>query len=748
LHPIPWYRRLETRVAGGISLLVALSLAAVILATTLAVKKRALDSATESLASAQTVFYHLAADRQAFASAQAGLVTALPVFRSHMSDARLAADLAQLQVLGEEYRGLMKADFCIVADRDGRWTARPGWTGSGEPPDALRQSISTATAGRGGRAVVGLGARLFLVVSEPARFGDEVLGTLTAGFALDDALARRLAQETGWEVNLVTGGRLAASSLAGVDRESLAALVAAGDPRFRSGAKAAVQPIGAGTYTVGVSPLSPEPSQRDAGSLILLQDWTATAAFVARSQWLIGSIGLAVFATAVGVGWVFAQRTVQPLNELVAAAGDIADGNWSRRATPKGGAETTMLAKAFNDMTTSLRHWYEEARQRDDQFRQAQKMEAIGRLAGGVAHDFNNLLTAIKGYGELISDDLRPDDPHREDLGEIVKAADRASELTRQLLAFSRRQVVMPRVIAINETIAGTYQLLRRLIGEDIELMSALAPGTSPVRGDPGQIEQLLVNLAVNARDAMPTGGRLRIELSNVVFGARAGIEHPKLSPGPYIQLTVSDTGCGMDEATASRIFEPFFTTKGPGRGTGLGLAMVYGVVEQLGGAIDVETAVGRGTTFRLYFPEASGEVPDESVGPAHAMPASLRGSETILLVEDDPHVRTLIERSLVRLGYEVLSAANGQDALELVRLRSDATDLLLTDVVMPGMNGRELAQKVMAEGGTSRVMFMSGYSDDAVLQHGIETTTVCFIQKPFAMDDLALRIRETLTPA
>ncbi len=745
LRSIPWHRRLETRVATGISLLVALALGAVLLVTQRAATTRALDESAADLAAARTAFYNLTDDRAAFAAAQAALVTALPVFRSHMTDARLATDVEALEVLGEEYRALMKADFCIIGDRTGGWTATPGWpNGAANPPQALRESIIGATEGSARRSIVEIGGRLFLVVTEPARFGDEVLGTFSAGFVLDDGIARRLAEETHGDVNLVAGGRLTASSLGGAEREALARLVEAGDKRFQPGSEPTVERVGNGQYAVGAYPLLAGDQPTALGPLILFRDWRPTADFISQSRRLILSVGLLAFTAALGAGWLFSRRVSRPIQELVLAAGDISGGNWSRQAAARGGDETVMLAQAFNHMTESLRHWYDEAKRRDDQLRQAQKMEAVGRLAGGVAHDFNNLLTAIKGYGEMLLDDLARDDPRRDDAVEIVKAADRASELTRQLLTFSRREAIAMKTLTLADIVRGTEQMLRRLIGEDITLSSGLPAGIWPIRGDTGQIEQVLVNLVVNARDAMPEGGRLRIELANVTFGGESSSLHRSLPPGRYAQLSVIDTGCGMDQDTVTRIFEPFFTTKEIGRGTGLGLSTVYGIVEQNGGAIDVDTAVGKGTTFRVYLPAiAESASPDPVSEPGPAAPGS--GSETILLVEDEVEVGALVSRALRRAGYEVLVAGRGDQALEILRSRRDRVDLLLTDVIMPGMSGRELAECVTAERPGTHVLFMSGYSNDAILRHGIETASAHFIQKPFSVGDLSRKIREAL---
>jgi signal transduction histidine kinase/ActR/RegA family two-component response regulator len=420
--------------------------------------------------------------------------------------------------------------------------------------------------------------------------------------------------------------------------------------------------------------------------------------------------------------------------------------------------EVSVLARAFNDMTGSLRHWYEEARRRDDQLRQAQKMEAIGRLAGGVAHDFNNLLMAIRGYTELLLASLAPDDLRREDADEILNASDRAAGLTRQLLAFSRREAVTPRVLALDRVLPNIEQMLRRLIGEDITLTSEVEPGIWPIKADPGQIDQVLMNLAVNARDAMPSGGTLTIALSNVSVGSVAGqslveqafspavaIPHPVLARGPYVRISVTDTGTGMTEETVQRIFEPFFTTKGEGRGTGLGLATVYGIVQHVGGTIDVVTAVGKGATFHVFLPRCD-EPPTPQEPPArHIASHHARATETVLLVEDDHRVNTLIANVLRQSGYTVLAAVHGEEALALSREHAGPIHVLLTDVVMPGMNGRELSEVVSAERPDTRMLFMSGYPDDAIVRQGIQTASVQFLQKPFSMDVLIAKMRVAL---
>jgi signal transduction histidine kinase/CheY-like chemotaxis protein len=386
---------------------------------------------------------------------------------------------------------------------------------------------------------------------------------------------------------------------------------------------------------------------------------------------------------------------------------------------------------------------YREARKRDDELRQAQKLEAIGRLAGGVAHDFNNLLTAIRGYSDLLLEDLEPGDRRRDDVDQIVDAANRASGLTKQLLAFSRRQPIARNVFTLDDVVAGTEKILRRLIGEDVELTTVIEPKTGRVYADRGQIEQVLMNLAVNARDAMPKGGRLRIQLAGAAFDEDDPKRPVAAAPGRYVRLSVTDTGCGMSPEIVSHIFEPFFTTKEIGRGTGLGLSTVYGIVDEAGGAIEVDTTVGRGTTFHIYLPETSA-VPESGRADATAT-APAASSETVLLVEDEAMVAKLVAGALEKAGYTVLRAANAQEALAVVRSCTAPIDLLLTDVVMPGMNGRELADEVVKLRPDIRVLYMSGYTDDALLVRGVKTNSASFIQKPFSMPELTVKIREVL---
>jgi PAS domain S-box-containing protein len=378
----------------------------------------------------------------------------------------------------------------------------------------------------------------------------------------------------------------------------------------------------------------------------------------------------------------------------------------------------------------------------EEQLRNAQQLEAIGRLAGGVAHDFNNILSIIMGHGELLLATSGENERMRNGLGQIRRAAERAASLTQQLLAFSRKQVLQPRVLDLNEVVADVQKMLARVIGEDIELAASLHPALQPVKADPGQVEQVLMNLAVNARDAMPNGGKLGMETANVTVGEEQGREL-ELAAGPYVMLRVFDNGHGMDAETLSHVFEPFFTTKSMGKGTGLGLATVYGIVKQSGGSIRVRSEAGSGTEFRMYLPAADEVAPNAQGKIADERTAG--GTETILLVEDEPDLRELARVFLESYGYRVLSASSAEKALAKANDFPETIDLLLTDVIMPGMSGRQLAETVLKRRPETRVVYMTGYTDDMVVQHRVLEPGVALLEKPFTKLDLGRKVRSTL---
>ena len=851
-------------------LVVGSALLAVLLATARIVRTNALERAAEDLEAARIAFYHLVDHRGDFAATQLRLIAGLPVFRAHLSDARVATDGASIHAMADEYRRSLQAHFSIVTDPAGNWLASPGWHAGTAIPAELRDGIAAASATRSHRAIIAIGDRLYLVVTEPATFANEVLATLTAGYQLDDEVARELALTTRCDVNLIVRSRVAGSSLARPQRDALVSLLAQNPGAIaRLDRSANPQAVGNLQYVGGTYPLHRDAAGASAGALVLLQDWAPTQQFVDEIRTRVLWLGALTFGLALCGGLLVSRRMTRPLREIAAVTGEIAAGHWDRTVPVHGTGEAAMMALAFNDMTASLSHWHAEAASRADQLqdaydrfvavtgsasdaivstdasgaiifwnrsaasifgyaehdvigtsvvamldeachdayaaklqqiqhgghvasdammeatgvrkdgtrfpielslstwmagdainftaivrdiserkraevalrdrevelRQAQKMEAIGRLAGGVAHDFNNLLTAIQGYGELVLQSLgqgAAEAARRADVLQILKAAESASALTRQLLAFSRRQVLAPQVVSLDDIVRGTEKMLRRLIGEHIELEVRSAAEPSCVMADPGQLEQVVMNLSLNARDAMSGGGRLVISVENATSMEREAVV-----------LTVTDTGCGMDEATLSRIFEPFFTTKEEGRGTGLGLAMVHGIVEQSGGSIAVHSVPGQGTTFRVSFPRVY-EDPAVIQVDAPRVGAGTR-SETVLLVEDEPSVRTVAREVLRREGYEVLVAARGDEALDVAARHPRAIHLLLSDVVMPGLSGRDLWDKLSASRPDAKVLFMSGYIDDAVVRHRIRDAGLPFLQKPFSLVALADAVRRAL---
>lgn len=417
------------------------------------------------------------------------------------------------------------------------------------------------------------------------------------------------------------------------------------------------------------------------------------------------------------------------------------DGTWR---TLESSASTILKAGQVEKLVIVNRDVTERKRL-EEQFRQSQKMEAVGRLSGGVAHDFNNLLGVIIGYGEVVQEGTAAESPLRSCVEEMLKAGHRAASLTRQLLAFSRQQVMDPRVLDLNAVVKDTEKMLKRLIGEDIQLKTDLAADLSHIKADSGQIEQVVMNLVVNARDAMPSGGKLEIVTRNFYMDDNFVRRYPyPVNVGDYVLLTVSDTGIGMDAATRNRVFEPFFTTKEKGKGTGLGLSTVYGVVKQSGGYIEVSSEPGAGATFKIYLPKVEDALATQKQ--TAELPDSLHGTETVLLVEDELSLRKLSRHLLELCGYSVLEAENGSDALKLSQEHNQkAIDLLLTDVVMPGMSGRALADQLVQQRPKTRVLYMSGYTGQTVGEHGVLAEGSCFLPKPFTREALARKVRETL---
>jgi PAS domain S-box-containing protein len=479
---------------------------------------------------------------------------------------------------------------------------------------------------------------------------------------------------------------------------------------------------------------------------------TIDGRFVAVNQALVGMLGYTSAEEFIGLSlpqdvYVDPEERNRTIGQFAARTDASAEVAWKRKdgtpITVRLHVRTVRNAAGAVECFEGFVEDVTERRSVEEQFRQAQKMEAVGRLAGGVAHDFNNVLTVITTDADLLLDDLEPGDPRRADVEEIRDAALSATALTRQLLAFSRKQVLQPRALNLTEVIAALEKMLRRLIGEDVALAMELAPALGTVRADPGQIEQVILNLAVNARDAMPEGGRLTIATSDVDLDEAYLTGHAEASPGRYVQIEVRDTGIGMDAATQSRIFEPFFTTKEVGKGTGLGLATVYGIVKQSGGFVNVYSEPGMGTAFRIYLPRT-----DEASEPVEDGPdaqSDRGGDETVLVAEDDELLRKAAVAVLGKQGYHVLPVADGTAALALARDHPGEIHVLLTDLIMPGMSGRALAEALVAVRPSVRILFMSGYTDDTVLRQGVLDAGVAFLQKPFNARALARKVREVL---
>jgi signal transduction histidine kinase/CheY-like chemotaxis protein len=535
--------------------------------------------------------------------------------------------------------------------------------------------------------------------------------------------------------------------------------------------------LGGNEFVAATLPLGFTEENRPA-ALHLVRSLSASLAPVQKSlttRFLVAGL-LAVLL--VGLAAAFLSRaTLRPLSRFVAfmragaGAEDHSRFDYARFDDPHPAAEIGTLTEAYNRLIDSLRHHHKQLqersvelaaaietlrdevdahertetalRQSEEQLRQSQKLESLGTLAGGVAHDFNNLLAVILGYAALSAADAPPGSRERDDLEQIKSAAERAAELVRQLLAFSRKQVLLPQIVDLNGIVTGMESLLRPLIGEDVRVMTRLDPTIARIHADPGQIEQVIVNLVVNARDAMPMGGEITIETGNAYVDEHGEPVTPGKSVEPMVMLSVRDTGTGMDAVTRERIFEPFYTTKAPGKGTGLGLSTVYGIVRQSGGIITVDTAPAQGCNFRLYFP-ATVEANSQAAADDGGSDVS-RGSETILVVEDESQLLTLIKRTLLERGYRVLEAANGIDAIAVAAAHHGPIHLLVTDVVMPLLSGGDLAARLQEVRPGLRVIFVSGYSDDAIERHGVLAPDSVFLQKPVLPEELARVTREIL---
>ena len=873
---IPWHQRLEARVLVAVTLIAGLSLASITYVTGRVVESESLKRAREDLSATRDAFTQLITDRADFARSQARLIAALPVFKAHMTDSRLAADVDTMDVMVEGYRSDLGAAFSVVTASDGRWLASPGAPTSTRAAGLLRETAAGALARKSVRRILALDGRVFLVVSEPVTYADEVLGTLTFAYGLDDEVARNLERTARSHVAFVTDRAISGSSLAGNPRQALQTFVEGGAIAQHLSGQVSLTSFGDAGFVGGLFPLEEGTPAPTSGSLILLEETEPTRQFIDQIARQLLWTGALVFVIAIGGSVALGRRMSRPLREIADTAGEIAGGRWERRVPIRGSAEAKVMADAFNGMTESLSHWHAEARrrttqlqaaydryaavtnsthdailsadatgaivfwnrsatstfgytekeamglrltalvsessrgafaalladvtahdsdgvartfegegvrkeghtfpfelslsswradgftfltaivrditerrraqealqQRDAQLRQAQKMEAIGRLASGVAHDFNNALAVIQGYTEQVMLGVGQADEHYDDLNEVLKASQSAASLTRQLLAFSRKQSLEPQVLSISEVVSNVRKMLQRLVGAEVELVTHTGTDDDRVYADRGQLEQVIVNLCVNARDAMPDGGRVEIAVDRALFDDPAECSRLGVMPGEFVTLSVRDTGHGIPPDVAAHIFEPFFTTKESGKGTGLGLATVYGIVTQSGGAIELDTAPGQGTTFSIHLP-AAGDATNADLAPLEEPSSDASG--TVLLVEDEEQVRVILGRALGAAGYRVLEAGSGPDALDLFRAHADAIDVVLTDIVMPGMSGLALSEALVQERPGTRVLFMSGHAADAVSLHGFDPSRGRLLHKPFSTQTLCRELRGVL---
>jgi signal transduction histidine kinase len=678
-------------------------------------------------------FENLRAERQIEENRQAELLATLPSVKSLLSQ---EDDSPVIQEAAEDLWLSGGYELAALADWKGKivalHTSIPGFS-QGVAEEMLSRSRGMTETGAWWYG----NGHLYQVATRPVELGSpeekKHLGTVVVGREVDASVASDVGRIAFCQIAFSYGDELVVSSLPAMDDRALA------EELHNSPGAKNVQ-IGKEHYrasTVDLTPGSFPPV-----TLTVLKSYDDATAFIARLNQAL--IGLGLFAVFAGAGLVFliSDTFTRPLATLVNGVRALEEGDFSYPVDTQSGDEVAEVTAAFDRMRGTLQRNEEQSRRLGDQLRQAQKMEAVGRLAGGVAHDFNNLLTVIKGHSDLLEEKLPPATPLHHSITQVRKATDRATSLTRQLLAFSRMQVLQPKILDLNLLIADISKMLPILIGEDIEFKFYAEQPLGLVKADPTQIEQVLMNLAVNARDAMETrGGKLTIRTRNVVHDDEYAKAHPPTVPGHYVMLEVEDTGQGMDAQTKARIFEPFFTTKELGKGTGLGLSTVYGVVKQSGGYIWVESELGKGTKFQILLPLSGEKV---QAAKPEKMGTAMRGFGTVLLAEDEDAVRDLAAEFLKASGYTVLVAKDGLDALEIAEQRRGAIHVLVTDVVMPRMRGNELARKLKRCHPELKIVYMSGYLEHNSHPDGYEPESA-FLQKPFTRESLLQKISDAI---
>jgi signal transduction histidine kinase/CheY-like chemotaxis protein len=675
-------------------------------------------------------FQNFQARSEALAASTAHLVSSVPSLEAALttSDARTVED-----PVADISSTLAPGTLLVVGDRTGRVMARVPAAGgiSAERAAALlRTSLAQARSrdwwyGNG---------RLYQVFLRPVLRGDvtqaNLVGWVALGREMDRTLAEQVSKLAGGDVVFSYNGQPVVSSLDAAAEQAFAQARLAARPGLRQGVA-----LGGGTYSVDTETLDGPGSPQ----VTVLRSFSPEQAFLRRLNRLVLLMGLLALLLGAGLAYIIAGAFTRPLSALVEGARALEAGNYAYPLPRAGGDEAGQLTAAFSRMRDSLDH----SQQR---LLRSARMEAVGQLAGGVAHDFNNLITVVNGFSDLLLERSAGDSTTQRYAAQIRQAGDRAAALTRQLLVFSRKDAAEVQAVDINAVVAGLHKMVAMLMGEHIELVLRAASGLPRVELDPTHLEQVVMNFAANARDAMPRGGSLTLSTALVEIPAGGDRRYPEAAPGAYVELAARDTGIGMDAATQRRIFEPFYTTKEVGKGTGLGLSTVYGIVQRARGCITVESALGKGTCFRVLFPASrAGEA--EAAGEAAAAAVQGGASGTILLVEDEEGVRAMAGEVLREAGYEVLEAANGEEALDLLRRPAARVDLVISDVVMPRMGGAALAQELHRTHPGLPVLLTSGHTERALADYGVQSDDIPFLAKPFAPAAMLARIRELLSP-
>ncbi|PYU74124.1 MAG: hypothetical protein DMG49_05125 [Acidobacteria bacterium] len=703
------------------------------------VQSRVRESIRDDLGHSVNTYKSFEQQRDVALTRSASLIANLPNVRALMT----THDEATIQDASYDIQRLSGSDLLVLADRTGIVIAVRSTRKGFQKPIAQELLQKSIAAGEAQDFWYG-GGYLYEILIQPIDFGETPnktnIGLLVVGHEIDSAVAKSFGEVAASEVAFRWAGIMMASTFAPGQQQELSRQLAA----LPATAPDTSQEIQLGSERYLVTTVSLLSGTGPGVSLSVLRSFDKATLFLTQLNRILLGLGFLTIAVGTAVGFVLSDTFTRPLGNLVAGVQALEKGNYSFPLQGSGRDEVAVVTRAFGRMRDSLQKGQLEHKELEERLRQAHKMEAVGRLAGGVAHDFNNLLTIIRGHADLLTDRVTADEGSKRNAQQIQKATGRAVSMTRQLLAFSRMQVLQPRILDLNFVVAEMGKMLPRLIGENIEYSFEPDPQLANIKADPSQVEQVLLNPAVNARDAMPNGGKLTVKTSNVEMEVSAAARRPSMTPGKYVLLSVSDTGDGMDSETKAHIFEPFFTTKEVGKGTGLGLATVYGIVKQSGGFIWVESSPGTGATFEIYFPEESG--PASEIEKVSATKARPRGSETILLVEDESGVRDLACQFLRSSGYTVLEAVDGVEALEISARYSGTIHLLLSDMIMPRMGGAELTQRIRAARPETKVVLMSGYAEYAEANNGKESPQVPRIQKPFSLTSLAEKVRKVLT--